>query len=58
MTLRICNAGGNSETAMSSEITRILNSLAEHRISVRSIRTHEPSLERLFLKLTGHTLRD
>lgn len=58
MTLRICNAGGNSETAMSGEITRILNSLAEHRISVRSIRTHEPSLERLFLKLTGHTLRD
>ncbi len=58
MTLRICNAGGNSETAISSEITRILNSLAQHQISVRSIRTHEPSLERLFLKLTGHTLRD
>jgi hypothetical protein len=25
---------------------------------VRSIRTHEPNLERLFLKLTGHKLRD
>jgi ABC-2 type transport system ATP-binding protein len=58
LTLRISNTEKNSETAMSSEITRMLNSLAEHRISVRSIRTHEPSLERLFLKLTGHTLRD
>jgi hypothetical protein len=27
-------------------------------VVVRSIRTHDPSLERLFLKLTGHRLRD
>ena len=37
---------------------RLLTILAKHSISVRSIRTHEPNLERLFLKLTGHSIRN
>jgi ABC-2 type transport system ATP-binding protein len=47
-----------SETALNSDVTSILTTLEQHAVSVRSIRTHEPNLERLFLKLTGHGLRD
>ena len=46
------------ELALNSDVTNILTTLERHSISVRSIRTHEPNLERLFLKLTGHRLRD
>ena len=48
----------SSETALNSDVTSILTTLEQHGVSVRSIRTHEPNLERLFLKLTGHGLRD
>lgn len=58
LVLRLSSTESFSESAMSREVTRLLNLLAEHQVHVRSIRTHEPSLERLFLKLTGHTLRD
>ena len=46
------------ELTLNSDVTNILTTLAQHSVSVRSIRTHEPNLERLFLKLTGHRLRD
>jgi phosphohistidine phosphatase SixA len=42
-----------SELALNSDVTQILTTLERHSVSVRAIRTHEPSLERLFLKLTG-----
>ena len=48
----------SSETALNRDVTNILTTLEQHAVSVRSIRTHEPNLERLFLKLTGHGLRD
>jgi ABC-2 type transport system ATP-binding protein len=48
----------SSETALNRDVTNILTTLEKHAVSVRSIRTHEPNLERLFLKLTGHGLRD
>jgi len=48
----------DSETALNRDVTSILTTLEQHAVSVRSIRTHEPNLERLFLKLTGHGLRD
>ncbi len=48
----------DSETALNRDVTNILTTLEQHAVSVRSIRTHEPNLERLFLKLTGHGLRD
>jgi len=47
-----------TEAALNHEVTAILTALASHSIGVRCIRTHEPSLERLFLKLTGSQLRD
>ncbi len=46
------------ETALNRDVTNILTTLERHSLSVRSIRTHEPNLERLFLKLTGQRLRD
>lgn len=46
------------ETALNGDVTNILTTLERHAVSVRSIRTNEPNLERLFLKLTGHGLRD
>ncbi|MEY2726382.1 MAG: hypothetical protein RLZZ458_2249, partial [Planctomycetota bacterium] len=58
LVLRLTSEGMSSETPLNREITQLLNVLADRSISVRSIRTHDPSLERLFLKLTGHKLRD
>lgn len=47
-----------SESALNHEVTSILTTLAKHSIGVKSIRTQEPNLERLFLQLTGSSLRD
>src|SRR5713101_3069851 len=39
-------------------VTQVIHCLAEHRIRVVDFRTELPTLEDVFLKLTGHTIRD
>jgi ABC-2 type transport system ATP-binding protein len=39
-------------------ITQIIQCVAEHRITVNDFRTEVPTLEDVFLKLTGHAIRD
>jgi ABC-2 type transport system ATP-binding protein len=39
-------------------VTRVIQCLAEHRIRAIDFRTELPTLEDVFLKLTGHTIRD
>jgi ABC-2 type transport system ATP-binding protein len=39
-------------------VTQVIQCLADHRISVTDFRTELPTLEDVFLKLTGHMLRD
>ncbi|MFZ9092229.1 MAG: hypothetical protein ACO3FE_19305, partial [Planctomycetaceae bacterium] len=39
-------------------VTRLLNAANDQAADVLSIRTLEPNLERLFLNLTGTSLRD
>ena len=39
-------------------VTEIIHCLAEHRIRVIDFRTELPTLEDVFLKLTGHVIRD
>ncbi len=39
-------------------VTQVIHCLAEHRIRVVAFRTELPTLEDVFLKLTGHTIRD
>ncbi len=39
-------------------VTSVIQCLAEHRIRVTDFRTELPTLEDVFLKLTGHTIRD
>ena len=39
-------------------VTRVIHCLAEHRIRVIDFRTELPTLEDVFLKLTGHSIRD
>jgi ABC-2 type transport system ATP-binding protein len=56
--VRFSTQNESCELTLNSDVTNILTTLARHSVSVRSIRTHEPNLERLFLKLTGHRLRD
>jgi ABC-2 type transport system ATP-binding protein len=56
--VRISTADTSTQAALNHEVTGILTALARHGIGVRAIRTHEPNLERLFLKLTGSRLRD
>jgi len=39
-------------------VTQVIHCLAEHRITVSDFRTELPTLEDVFLKLTGHMIRD
>jgi ABC-2 type transport system ATP-binding protein len=39
-------------------VTQVIHCLAEHRLRVIDFRTEVPTLEDVFLKLTGHTIRD
>ncbi len=39
-------------------VTEVIQCLAEHQVRVRDFRTELPSLEDVFLKLTGHSIRD
>ncbi len=39
-------------------VTHVIHCLAEHRITVTDFRTGVPTLEDVFLKLTGHAIRD
>ena len=39
-------------------VTLVIRCLAEHRIQVTDFRTEVPTLEDVFLKLTGHTIRN
>ncbi len=39
-------------------VSRVIECLAQHRIRVGAFRTEMPNLEDVFLKLTGHSIRD
>ncbi len=39
-------------------VTEVIHCLSENRIRVTDFRTVLPSLEDVFLKLTGHSIRD
>jgi ABC-2 type transport system ATP-binding protein len=39
-------------------ITEVIHTLADHRMPVTDFRTEVPALEDVFLRLTGHTIRD
>jgi ABC-2 type transport system ATP-binding protein len=39
-------------------VTEVIQCLAEHRIRVTEFRTEMPNLEDVFLKLTGHSIRE
>lgn len=39
-------------------ITEVIQCLAEHRVHVTRFRAEQPNLEDVFLKLTGHSIRD
>jgi ABC-2 type transport system ATP-binding protein len=39
-------------------VTQVIGCVAEHRMYVSDFRTEVPTLEDVFIKLTGHTIRD
>jgi ABC-2 type transport system ATP-binding protein len=39
-------------------VTDVIQCLSEHRIKVAEFRTELPNLEDVFLRLTGHSIRD
>jgi ABC-2 type transport system ATP-binding protein len=39
-------------------VTGVIHCIAEHRLHVTEFRTEIPTLEDVFLKLTGHLIRD
>jgi ABC-2 type transport system ATP-binding protein len=52
----------NSQITIQGEghdfVTEVIECLAEHRIRVQDFRTVVPTLEDVFLRVTGHTIRD
>jgi ABC-2 type transport system ATP-binding protein len=48
----------NGATDLGGSLSRALEILARQRVNVCSVETRESNLERLFLELTGRTLRD
>jgi ABC-2 type transport system ATP-binding protein len=57
-------AGGSSPTIVTIRgrgddfVTQVIQCVAEHRMRVSDFRTEVPTLEDVFLRLTGHTIRD
>jgi ABC-2 type transport system ATP-binding protein len=39
-------------------VTQVIQCVADHRMHVTDFRTEVPTLEDVFLRLTGHTMRD
>ena len=39
-------------------VTRVIHCLADHRMQVTDFRTERSTLEDVFLKLTGHSIRN
>jgi ABC-2 type transport system ATP-binding protein len=39
-------------------VTNVIHCLNEHRMRVMDFRTESPTLEDVFLKLTGHSIRN
>jgi ABC-2 type transport system ATP-binding protein len=39
-------------------VTHVIHCIAAHRLHVTDFRTDQPTLEDVFLRLTGHTIRD
>ncbi len=39
-------------------VTQVIQCVADHRITVIDFRTEVPTLEDVFLKITGHGIRD
>ena len=39
-------------------MTEVIHCLSEHGMRVTAFRTEEPTLEDVFLTLTGHSIRD
>ena len=55
----ICNDGRCTIRGQGDDfVTGVIHCLSENRIRVRDFRTILPSLEDVFLKLTGHSIRD
>lgn len=50
--------GSKADFGLNDSIAGLLTQLSSQRIPLLQIRTHESSLERLFLQLTGTSLRD
>ncbi|MBW3542679.1 MAG: ABC transporter ATP-binding protein [Planctomycetes bacterium] len=46
------------ELTLNDTLNRVTALLDECRVHLEAVETHKPNLERLFLKLTGHRLRD
>jgi ABC-2 type transport system ATP-binding protein len=55
-------SSGNGSITIRGEqpdlVTAVIRCLSEHRIHVTDFRTTFPNLEDVFLKLTGHSIRD
>jgi ABC-2 type transport system ATP-binding protein len=49
---------GDDSNLLASRLMQVLEALRGAGVELRAVETHEPNLERLFLKLTGSRLRD
>jgi ABC-2 type transport system ATP-binding protein len=60
--LRVAQSGDNTLSIATADLegvlTRVVGRLPELHLELERVETHEPNLERVFLHLTEHTLRD
>lgn len=57
-TLAVSVSGGSDSENLSQPLKSLLGIFEQHHVELRAIETAESNLERLFLQLTGHSLRD
>jgi ABC-2 type transport system ATP-binding protein len=57
-TTLVVSNGQSGAGRLDATLARILAVLSQSQVELRAIETEEPNLERLFLELTGHRLRD
>lgn len=57
-TIIVAGSGDDARADLTGRLTRIMQLLGEYGVELSAVEAQESNLERLFLELTGHSLRD
>lgn len=57
-TIVVAGSGDDARADLTGRLTRVMQLLGEYGVELSAVEAQESNLERLFLELTGHSLRD